>query len=135
MILQNFKITCFLKYYYLKVCCTILLFEVSHQFKKSIFDYVGAHFFPSPKWKIFQKQKFNKISKKCGLGRTSAFIGGLLGKRGWLFQGELQFSHKSKLKSEIFNDKKSLKVKIFFCVITKISNWEILPKNLVTFER
>ena len=36
--------------------------------------------------------------------------GGLLGKRGVTFHGggELQFSHKNKLKSEIFNDKKSL---------------------------
>ena len=30
----------------------------------------------------------------------------LLWKRGWLFSGGLQFSHKNKLKSEIFNDKK-----------------------------
>ena len=43
----------------------------------------------------------------------------------------MQFSHKNKLKSEIFNGKKSLLVKIFFAVITKNSNWEILTKNLV----
>ena len=43
--------------------------------------------------------------------------------------GRLQFSHKSRLKSEIFNDKKSLQAKIFFSVITKNSNWEILPKT------
>ena len=36
-----------------------------------------------------------------------------------------------KLKSEIFNDKKSLSAKIFFSVIATNSNWEILPKNLV----
>ena len=49
--------------------------------------------------------------------------------------GGLQFSHKNELKSEIFNDKKSLSAKIFFSVITKNSNWETLPKNLVTFMR
>ena len=48
-------------------------------------------------------------------------------------RGGLQFSHKNKLKSEIFNDKKSLSAKIFFSVITNNSNWEILPKNLVNF--
>ena len=30
---------------------------------------------------------------------------------------------------------KSLQAKIFLFVITKDSNWEILTKNLVTFER
>ena len=42
---------------------------------------------------------------------------------GDFFQG-VQVSH-NKLKSEIFNDKNSLQVKIFFFVITKNSNWEI----------
>ena len=45
-----------------------------------------------------------------------------------------QFSHKE-IKSEIFNDKKSLLAKIFFSVLTKNLNWEILTKNLVTFKR
>ena len=36
-----------------------------------------------------------KFSKRRGLDRTSTFRGGLLEKRGWLFQGGgLQFSHK-----------------------------------------
>ena len=39
---------------------------------------------------------------KGGLDRTSIF------RRGWLFLGGLQFLHKNALKSEIFNDKKSL---------------------------
>ena len=48
---------------------------------------------------------------------------------------------KNKLKSEMFHDKKKIInilkniIKIFFSVITKISNWEILTKNLVTFKR
>ena len=46
----------------------------------------------------------------------------------------------NKLKSEIFNDKKSYKQKYFLRIsknifITKNSNWEILTKNLVTFKR
>ena len=62
--------------------------------------------------------------------------GGLLVKRGWLFSEEgCNFHIKNKLKSGIFNDKKRLQAKIFFSVITTNSNWEILPKNLVTFKR
>ena len=77
--------------------------------------------------------KFKK--KGGGLDRTSTFRGGLLGKRGWLFSGGgVQLSH-NKLKPQIFNDKKSLWAKIFFFVITKNSNWEVLPKTLVTFKR
>ena len=38
----------------------------------------------------------------------------------------LQFLRKNKIKSEIFNDKKVYKQKIFFSVITKNSGWEIL---------
>ena len=38
------------------------------------------------------------------------------------------------MKSEIFNDKKSLEKK-YFSVITKNSNWEILTTNLVTLKR
>ena len=50
--------------------------------------------------------------------------GGCWERGGDFFQGGVQISHKNKLKSEIFNDKKSLKAKIFFSVITKNSNWE-----------
>ena len=55
-----------------------------------------------------------KFSKKAGeLDRNSAFRGGWLGKR-WvtLFRGVgvggVQFSHKNKSKSELFNAKRSL---------------------------
>ena len=47
----------------------------------------------------------------------------------------VQFLQKNKLKSEIINDKKSFKTKLFFSVITKNSNWKILTKNLGTFKR
>ena len=75
--------------------------------------------------------------KRRGLDRASTFRGGLLGKRWATFSGggELQFSHKNKLKSEIFNNKKSLYAKILFSVKTKNSSRKILPKNLVTFKR
>ena len=39
------------------------------------------------------------------------------------------------LKSEIFNDKKSIQTKMFLSVMSKSLNWEILTKNLVTFKR
>ena len=63
---------------------------------------------------------------------------GIAGKEGGDFfrgRGGLQFHIKNKSKSEIFNDKKSLQAKIFFSVVTKNSNWDILTKNLVTFKR
>ena len=47
----------------------------------------------------------------------------------------MQLSHKNKLKSEIFNDKKKIISKIFFSVVTKNSNWEILPNNLLRQHR
>ena len=51
------------------------------------------------------------------------------------FQGGCNFHIKNKLKSEIFNDKQGLQAKIFSSVITKNSNWEILPEKLVSFKR
>ena len=52
------------------------------------------------------------------------------------FKGEgCNFSTKSKLKSGVFNDKKSLYTRILCFVITKNSNWKILTKNLVTLKR
>ena len=69
-----------------------------------------------------------------GVDRASTFRGGFLEKSGWFFSEALPFSHKNKLKSEIFNDKKSLLAKIFFSAITKNSNWDILVKNLVTLK-
>ena len=59
---------------------------------------------------------------------------GVAGKEGGDFfqvEGGVQFSHKNKLKSEIFNNEKKLEAKVFFCH----SNWEILSKILVTFKR
>ena len=53
---------------------------------------------------------------------------------GDLFVRELQFLHKKK-KSERFNDKKSLKTKLFCSVKTKNLNWEISTKNLVIFKK
>ena len=44
------------------------------------------------------------------------------------FRG-LQFLHLNKSESEIFNDKKVQKPKMFFSVITKNLNWEIITKN------
>ena len=70
-----------------------------------------------------------------GLDRTSTFRGGCWERGGDFFWGGRNFHIKNTLKSEIFNDKKSLQAEIFFSVMTKNSNWEILPKNLITFKR
>ena len=74
------------------------------------------------------------FKQEVGLDRISIFRGGCWEKGGDLFQG-LQFLQINKLKSEIFNDKKGLYTKMFFLVITKNLNWEILIKNLVNFKR
>ena len=76
----------------------------------------------------------NQILKKGGLDKTSTFGGSCWERGGDFFRGCCNFNI-NKLKSEIFNDKKSLWTKIFFSVITKNSDWEILTKNLVTFKR
>ena len=61
------------------------------------------------------------------------FEGGCWERGGDFFQGGCNCHIKNKLKSEIFNDK-SLQAKIFFSVITKNSNWEMLPKNLLALK-
>ena len=83
--------------------------------------------------------KSNQIFEKEGGLTGPQLLEGVCWKRGGdLFGrggGGLQFSHKNKLKSEIFYGKKSLWAKIFFSVITMNSKWEISNKNLVTFKR
>ena len=62
-----------------------------------------------PKNHSVHLRAFNQIFKKRGLGKTSTFREELLGKRGLaFFRGDCNFHIKNKLKSEIFNDKKSL---------------------------
>ena len=66
---------------------------------------VGTHPFCRGGWASNQIFK-----KRGGVDRTSTFRGGCWERWGWRFSGRggVQFSHKIKLKSEIFNDKKSL---------------------------
>ena len=50
----------------------------------------------------------------------------------------MQFLHKNKIKSEIFNgQEKFINKNVFLChnIMTKNLNWKILTKNLVTFKR
>ena len=72
-----------------------------------------------------------QISTHSGHPLSAGGGGGEPPTRGW----GLQFSHKNKLKSDIFNDKKMFISKKIFSVITKNSNWQVLPKNLVNFKR
>ena len=75
------------------------------------------------------------FQKGGGLGMTSTFREGCWERVDDFFHGgDAIFTHK-KLKSEIFNNKKSLQAKIFFSVITNNSNQGISPKDLVTFKR
>ena len=76
------------------------------------------------------------IFQKGGLDRISIFRVGLLGRRRTtLFRESCSFYIKNKLKSQIFNNKKSLSSKMFFSVTTKNLIEEILTKNLVTFKK
>ena len=62
-----------------------------------------------------------------GIAKWPQLLEGVTGKEGVpFFQGGCTFHIKNKLKSEIFKDQKSLSVKIFFSVVTKNSNWEII---------
>ena len=45
--------------------------------------------------------------------------------------GGFQILPRNKLQSEIFNEKKSLSIKMSFSTITKNLNWQILTKNLL----
>ena len=66
----------------------------------------------------------------------SQFIEGVAAKEeGDLSSGGCSFYIKNKLKCGVFNEKKVYKQKMFFFVITKNLNWEILTINLVTFKR
>ena len=77
-----------------------------------------------------------KFSKRGGLDRTSTSGGGCWERGGvTFFRGGGCNFHIKKLKSEVFNDKKSLLAKIFFSAITKNSHWTILPNNLVSYLR
>ena len=77
----------------------------------------------------------NQIVKKGALTGPQ-LLESVAGKEGvTFFRGGCNSHIKNELKSEIFNAKKSLYTKIFFSVITKNSNCEHLPKNLVTFKR
>ena len=71
---------------------------------------------------------------KVGGDRISIFRGELLGKRVDFsgMGGGCIFYIKNELKSEIFNNKKSLYTVMLFSVITKNLNWEISTTNLVT---
>ena len=76
------------------------------------------------------------FQKGGGFDRISIFRGEVAWKK-WndFFQGGFTFYIKNQLKSQIFNNTKSLSAKMFFSVTTKNLNWEILTKNLVTFKR
>ena len=106
--------------------------------------YVGHSVYPTPlfcRWGGGGSWTSNQILKIKGGGLTGPQVleGSCWERVGYLFsrggREACNFHIKTKLKSEIFNDKKSLQVKMFFSVITKNSNWEILTKNLVTFKR
>ena len=75
--------------------------------------------------------------QKGELDRTS-ILRGVAGNEEVCFfrrRGVAIFYIKNNLKSEIFNDKKGLLTKMFFSVITKNSNQEMLTKNIVTFKK
>ena len=79
-----------------------------------------------------------KFSKRGGL-TVSQFWEGGCGERGGDFLGGMVGGGGVAVllwkKSEIFNDKKLYETKMFFSVITKNLNWQILTKNSVTSKR
>ena len=71
---------------------------------------------------------------KGGLDRTSAFRRELVKKTRVTFFRGVGFYKKDKVNLKYLMTKKVSK-QIFFSVLTKNSNWEILTKNLVAFKR
>ena len=61
----------------------------------------------------------------------SQFLEGVAVKEGVTFFRGCTFYIKNKLKSEMFNDKKSFLTEMFASVITKNLKWESLTKNLL----
>ena len=77
--------------------------------------------------KVFSNVVFRINSIVCTPAPLLPFCWGGGGGKGWLFSGgSCSFYTKNKLKFEIFNNKKSLSMKMFFSIITKDLNWEIL---------
>ena len=90
-----------------QVC--LIMFDGRYYFKRYFFHHwaiVGTRPTPFLLWGVEPPIKF---SKRGGLDRTSTFKWGCWKRGEWLFAGGLQFSHKNKLKSEIFNDEKNYK--------------------------
>ena len=58
-------------------------------------------------------QASTKFEKKGDLTRSQFFRGGCCDREGDLFQRRLQFLHKNKVNSEMFNVKKVYKLKCF----------------------
>ena len=84
-------------------------------------------------WGVNLVPKSYQNCKKERLHRSSIFRRGLLVKKELtFFKGGCSFYIENKLKSEIFNNKKSLLTKMFFSAFL---NCDILTKNLVTFKR
>ena len=84
-------------------------------------------------------EPLTKFSKRGAARQNLNFYSGFAGKEGvTLFRWRgcnFHIKINQNIKIWIFNGKKSSWAKMFFSVITKNSNWEISPKNLVTFKR
>ena len=95
----------------------LCIFKQLFSFVLWILDYYSINFFENPS-KVCTAHPFcwergwiyNQIFKKREEGLTGPQLleGGCWERGGDFFQGGVQISHKNKLKSEIFNDKKSL---------------------------
>ena len=78
---------------------------------------------------------YYQIFKKGSLTGPQFLEGGYWDRQWSFSDGVGSFYIKNELKSEMFNDKKSLWTKMFFSIITKNLNRETLTKNLVIFQR
>ena len=93
------------------------------------------HSFPLERGRLNLLENFQKGGGKGDLTGPLFLKGGCWERGANFFQAGCNFLTKNELKSELFNEKKSLYTRMLCSVVTKNSNWEIFAKNLVTFER
>ena len=75
------------------------------------------------------------FEKGGGTGQDLNFERGLLGKKGWLFsRGVAVFSQKINWNLKYLLTKSFINKNVFLYIRTKNLNWEILPKNSVTWD-
>ena len=101
-----------------QVC--LIMFNEKYYFERYFFHHWAIVGTPPPFCSrgLSLQPNFQKVAGGGGLAGPQILDGGCWERGGLIFSGGLQFSHKNKLKSEIFNDGKNYKQKYFSVIQT-----------------